>query len=266
MLRASALLALLLLAVAPAASAHAEDAQNHFTVVVKDLSPRATHEIHATFEEGPLREGWVMILVGGLVNGTELQGKLRLNETVVTAWTWTGPAGRILLESTALPATSEDYVIELTNPTDEPAKFFFYFDQSCDCYGKPLPFPGAWAIFNFDFRAGETAWFDLDVQNATVKYDVLTRPGPGGTYPQDFEVVKRFPEDALPNGTMTWKVEEDRTYYFLAQSTGGAEGFATPNVRVSVDSGKDTPLPLALAVCALALAAVALRRLPSRRA
>lgn len=251
----------LLVAFAPQAAAHAEDAQNHFTVTVQDLAPRATHEIHATFEEGPLREGWVMILVGGIVNGTALDGKLVLNGTTVTSWSWADSTGRIFLHSTSLPETSEDYRIQLTNPTDAPAKFFFYFDQSCDCLGKPLPFPGAWAIFNFDFRAGETAWFDLDVTNATVKYEVLTRPGAGGAYPQDFDVLKKFPEDALPNGTMTWKVEEDRTYYFLAQSVGGREGFATPRLRVSVDEVKETPGAGVLAgIALLALVAIAARR------
>lgn len=264
-----------LAALAPGAAAHEEDAVNHFTVTVDDLAPGATREVHATWEGGPLRAGWVLVLVGGVVGDeTPLEVSLTLANETIESWTWTTGGGRVNFVTTALPKTSDGYVVRLTNRGDAEARFFFYFDQSCDCFAKPMPFPGAWAIFNFDFYGGDTVWFRFEDANGTLlaqdalAYRVYERTSGGGRFPDDFRELAG-PDDLLPNGSMTWRVPEDATYYVFAQSQKLPQGtLVEPHFYAAPpDEGKGTPAPgLIAALAAVGLAAaVALTRPRARR-
>ncbi len=258
-LLAIATLAILALAAAPALADHPT---NHFSVSVKDLAPEESITIHAGFEGGPLQKDWVFILVGAVISDhAPLQVVLSLHGDDLGEWIW-APAEEAHLATLALPETSRDYVIELTNIGNESLRYAFYFDQSCDCLAKPLPFPGSFAIFNYDFKEGDDVWFSFDAPPGTeYEYEVLTRIGESGEYPMGFAVEARYPADALENGTIRFTATRPTTYFFLVHSLGGPEGAMlvpvvdVAHAKTNADevATKATPGAPALALIGIAL-------------
>ncbi len=235
------LIGVLAAAMVLAPAAHANHPQNHFTVSVEDLEPGASKTIHAAFENGPLREGWVFMVVGGIVkNDTTLRVDLALaNETVAT-WTW-APSVQMNVNTVSLPETSNNYTITITNTGDQAARYLFYFDQSCDCLLKPLPFPGSYAIFNFDIPAEKRVAFRFDAPEGTAyQYILMQREGAGGSFPEDFKEIAQFPRDEGDDGILRFQTLKADTYYFLVKGLAGEQGaMLEPVIEISDVPGPD---------------------------
>jgi hypothetical protein len=112
------------------------------------------------------------------VNGTE-------------ARTWTVEPGIVNKLTTLLPETGE-YRVLLENPGNETSRYAFYFDQSCNCAGKPIPAelnPGL-VIFNVDARKGQRLQANFpEPEGVAIKVTAAVLEGERGSWPEDFRTL-----------------------------------------------------------------------------
>src|SRR3990172_977402 len=185
------------------AQAHATGA-HHVTPKTVLLPPLSSNETVLEFEGGPLFEGWVFVLVARTRSvGVTVAAALRTGGAAVASWDL--PADSDVRRFALLPQTAT-YTLPLSHPSPaETVAVDFYFDQSCSCLGKYLPykppeilFREALVLFNFDFGVGDKVDVIVPEPNAlNLRVTLATRPGAGVEFPSDFNVLE-VSNDATP--------------------------------------------------------------------
>ncbi|MCA1813675.1 MAG: hypothetical protein LC624_06960 [Halobacteriales archaeon] len=231
------------------------------------------------FEAGALFALSIVPPANGSVEVALRRGHDQAPGDLVRNWTASGSATQVL--GARLPA-NDTYTLWFHNPGQASVSTQFFYDQSCNCAGKPIPseIPHGLVIFNADtFHAGwlHAQVFEPPALHAKVGVGTLE---PGGAWPQDFhELAESAAGRAVPgaqgrvhdfNVTSTGPTR----FYFLAQgvSVDASALPRDPQQRVdalmltpSFETGTGgppakTPLPALLPLLGLGLAALVLRR------
>lgn len=249
------------------------------------LAPGARDAIPLDFERGPFERGWVFVMNARVAsNGTPARVELVYENRTVDAWDV--PPGGTRLLSTLMPETGF-YTLNWSNPGNETVRYAFFYDQSCDCAGKPIPFEilDGMVIFNQDLERGQRvrALF-AEPPAMAVKIWLAKRTGGGGTWPTDFTVLQESlqAEAVREPGAPTegrlhefnFTADETTRYYYFVQSKevyrervrSPNDVFVVPQFQVSSGAGttgaKSAPLGIAIVLAALATSAVLSRRRP----
>jgi hypothetical protein len=279
---AAVVFALLLVAVPPAVG-HAGEA-HHVIPFTAVLGPGEVQEVPLAAEVGPLQGDWVFLVVAWTeTNGTSATFEMFTGGTVAANWTL--PHSGTVRLFTTVPLTA-DYMARLHNPSSwDTVKIIFYFDQSCNCVGKPLPagFGDAIIMFNYDFLAGDDVEVVLnDPQAMTTRMTLARRTGAGSDWPEDFTAMQASEDatfEAGVNGAEDQNVHrfaliapEDGTYFFVVEEkdflllnyTGPASLLILPEVAITPPSEDGFPF-LGIALIVVVVAAVAVGALMVRR-
>lgn len=163
----------------------------HMNIVVQDIAGGAVADHRLEFEEGPLRAGWVFALIIAQQGGNMPLWVAVVSENGTEARNWTLQQGIVNKLTTLLPETGE-YEVHLENPGNETARYGFYFDQSCNCAGKPIPAelnPGL-VIFNVDAQRGRRVQANFpEPEGVAIKVTAAVLDGERGSWPEDFRVL-----------------------------------------------------------------------------
>lgn len=283
-----ALLVLLLLA--PVAAAHGGHEAEHVNPARIDLAPGASNTTELTFTEGmgngSFEAGWVFVLNAILIPGSapatvelHVGHEVALGRAVATFTVQAGPTQRF---TAAMPETGV-YSIVVRNPSvAQNTSLLYFFDQSCNCAGKPIPveLPAGLVLFNVDVPRPST-WKATFPEPPVHRLSVVlaTRENPNSSWPQDFRVLQRSDQAVLRDvgagparlHELTWTADQPGRYYFFVQSAGidlskfdradpVGSVMITPLYEQLKDTPKATPLGLAALVVALGVGALARRR------
>lgn len=286
------LAALLAVLAAPVAHAHGGHEFPHVNPMTTSPRPGGNESVELTFNEGMIdrqdprfEAGSVFVLSARLGNGSGpvevalRQGHVASLGATVAAWTVQGSGTNHVTVS--FPAM-DVYTLVFRNPGPGNASVTWFYDQSCNCAGKPIPVevPEGLVVFNADVKKGSTWRATLPEPRALdISIALAKRVNDQGRWPQDFQVVQRS-ERAVTKDVgagpvqvheLTWTADADARYYFFTQST--AVDTAKFDPRDPAGSVMITPLfeqlgqqktPLGLEVPAgallLALALAARRR------
>lgn len=274
-------------ALAPLAGAnHPQGGFIHVNPRTGTLAPGARDAIPLDFERGPFERGWVFVMNARVAsNATPARAELVYENRTIAAWD-VPPGNNTRLLSTLMPETGF-YILVWSNPGDETVRYEFFYDQSCDCAGKPIPFeiPDGMVIFNQDLERGQRvrALF-AEPPAMAVKIWLAKRTGSGGTWPTDFTILQEsleaevFREPGAPTEgrlhEFNFTADETTRYYYFVQSKevyrdrvrSPNDVFVVPQFQVSSGTDttgtKSTPLGIAIVLAALALSAVLSRRRP----
>lgn len=274
-----AVAALLLTALLPPTQAnHPQGGFIHVNPWRGTLAPGANETIPLDFERGPFEKGWEFVVSAVVLsNGTTLTATLTFENRTVQSWR-VAPGGTRHL-STVMPETGF-YSLVMLNDGNETIRYAFFYDQSCDCAGKPIPFEidGGIVIFNQDLEPGQKvkAVF-YEPPAMAVKIWLAKRTGTGGAWPRDFTVlsqsfnatVVRDPEAPTEGEArfheFAFTADETTRYYYFVQSKvvfldrlqSPNDVFVIPQFKVSYDEQpvKQTPLDAWPALTAIAAAA-----------
>jgi MYXO-CTERM domain-containing protein len=290
-----ALALLAVLAPLPFADAHGGGEFPHVNPFPVRLGPGEAQFLELTFEENMTKAaegnhsfeaGWVFVLSAFLTSDSApVQVALHPGHNLsrgpaVANWTLASHGTQVV--TAGMPVT-DVYTLELrhgggpgrTNMT-------FFYDQSCECAGKPIPLevPNGAVLFNVDVKQGQT-WkatfpeppaYDLSIVLAE-------RTNPLSRWPQDFSVLGRSDQPVVRDvgagpvrlHELGWTAQHDGAYYFLATAIGVhpervdrtdmdrflSSLYITPFYEQVGSAPKAAPAGPELALGALALAALA---------
>jgi hypothetical protein len=289
---ALAALAMLALALAPPAGAHGPASFPHVNPLPVTLAPGEQKAVDIAFDEemadgtmanGTFQQGWVFLLNAKVADGSgPVDAALRLGHQEAlrdVVANWTVAAGPTQHLSARMPAT-DFYVLTLRNPGAANASITFFYDQSCNCAGKPVPteVPDGIVVFNVDLKQGRSVDAVIPEPPALrLKVDAALLASPRARWPDDFRVLA---SSAAPRTTAEGArvhefhlaAEQDERIYFFAEATGvdaakldrsSPERYvASLTITPYYDTGQakavdKTPLGAEVPLAALALAALA---------
>jgi hypothetical protein len=282
----AALALLLALMLLPLAAAHEGHEAEHVNPIRIELAPGGEATREMTFTEGmgngTFEQGWIFTISGLVGAGSApMHVELRRGHTVAlgaaaAAWEFTQPATQTFTAS--FPATDVYTLAFHNNDTTRNATLLYFFDQSCNCAGKPIPVEVAngLVIFNVDVKRGATWMATFPEPRAyPITVALAEQTGSGGRWPQDFRVLQTSAQattrDVGAGPVRLHEVQwtspaDERAYFFVTAGTvdlsrvdrSSAEAFLgslmiTPYYeQVASTTPKPTPAPeaplLALAI------------------
>lgn len=285
---------------APLAVAHGGGEFPHVNPLSVTLAPGQNRTLELTFEENMTRAamgnksfeaGWVFILnavpqVGGAPMVVELRPghNVNLGDAVAT-WTITAPAGNTSLQATTvhaaalMPVTDVYSLVFRHGGGTSNATLTFFYDQTCNCAGKPIPVevPNGLVVFNADVKKGAT-WMASFPKPPVhdLKVTLATRSDLRSRWPEDFAVLQTK-QDAVARDVarlyeVTWTAEQDGRHYFFVESTKQDLSKFNPRDPIAgvmvtpffeqqgAAAPQKTPLGAEVALLAVGLAAVVVGR------
>jgi hypothetical protein len=232
---AVALCACTLLPSASAHQGHIDHVNPHFS----HLEPGGTNTDTLVPNEGTLEKGWEFLVVAIAQNGT---ATLTLTApSGATEREWSVAPGAVAQLNTALKE-SGNYTLTVADRGAGPIDVAYYFDQSCNCVGKPIPveIPQGMVIFNIDPPKGKLV-DALYPEPPAMRFKVTAamRTGERGVWPDDFKVLT---SSETPNVATDPKAPPARLHELTFTSDGTRAYFfveATSVDRAKVASGDD---------------------------
>jgi hypothetical protein len=278
-MRALAAAALLLLAAAPLAEANHPQAFPHVNPLRLSLQPDPPQVIDMEFEGGSFEEGWVFLLNGFVQPGSapaviELRkGNASALGEAVHTFRFTETTTQQL--TTRIPAQGV-YALSAHSEGPGASNLTFFYDQSCNCAGKPIPYevPQGLVVFNVDLKQGQRLYALIPEPSAlTLNVTLHTLGNPRAQWPDDFPLVARSSTARVTDeGARILEFNliamQDGRYYFFAEAARAdpskidpanpaASLFITPYYEQGPAPGPPakTPWPAALGILALGGAA-----------
>lgn len=200
------------LALLPTVTAH-EGATNHITFIEGTLEPGEEQRHELEFLHEPLAAGWIFLL-SIQTEPAALDARLLWNGTVAAQWPVAPVETRVL--SARLPETGY-YTVAFRNTGTATTRYGFFFDQSCNCFGKIIPgnLTGSVVVFNIDLDPGIAAEATLqDPRALDTRVDLaVERAGGEGEWPRGFEILA----SSAGREVHRFNVSSDRSarYYFF---------------------------------------------------
>lgn len=295
LLAPAALLATLASAAAPSL-AH-EDHTPHVNPLTADLGPGEDRTWFLEFTEdetsgGKFGAGWVFVVSARHLEGPAARIELLTAGDNRTVGSWTVEPGNATQVFSGFMPSEDFYSLRVTNPAEEGRlRMIFFYDQSCNCAAKPIPFevPDGLVVFNIDVVQGRRVKAEiLEPPAMSIDLWLATRTDEASVWPEDFRVLQEsrearaFREEGAPSEgrvhTFEFTADATQRYYFFAQSdevfrdridpqSPGASLLIVPQYEVTEGEPKATPLGGLLPLAALALAgllAAALRARPPK--
>ena len=285
-------LALLLLLAAPLAAGHGGGEFPHVNPLQVTLPPEGERLVELTFTEagpgGRFGAGWVFVLNALVAPGAPMRVDLRpghvdgLGEPVAS-WNFSAPGPQRV---TTLMPVEDVYTLHFRHGGGAGnASLLFFYDQSCECAGKPIPveLPNGLVVFNLNATQGATyrATF-FEPAAHTLRVALALRTDPRSHWPEDFAVLQSSQEAQVRDvgagpvrqHELTWTADRtDRYYFFVEAVSTDRSKFDPRNPQAALASVMVTPLfeqvsappkaapgaEGALLLAGLAAAAVALR-------
>ncbi|MHB8606022.1 MAG: hypothetical protein ACYDCK_12285 [Thermoplasmatota archaeon] len=205
---AACVLALVAIAAMPMSDAHLMQL-DHVNPVFGSLAPGANDTDFVRPNNESLEAGWEFV-VAAIVDNATLEIRLVAPSHRVVA-NWSVEPGATARESTSLPETG-NYSLTFHNPGTRAIRYIYYYDQSCNCIGKPVPIeiPHGIVVFNVDPPRGKSldALFP-EPPAMTMKVTAATRVNASGVWPRDFQIVA---ESDTPNAPQDPKAPPARVH------------------------------------------------------
>lgn len=270
-------LLLFLVAAGTAGASHSppvgDDEIDHLMLRVDELGPGETMAFDViSSTHGDPRPGWIYSFFGKLEGNNSIEVRLLFDDEVLDEYTW--DPGQVTMDQTKIQTEGRHQIV-LDNPGDESVWYTFYYDQSCNCESKRIPFPGGSAIFNYPFQGGSTVQIsyplveDWHVYGALAAYDDSL---PSADWPDDFTILQEKEAHGPGKGVEGWgwlnftfSPEETGMYYVYLEALSefptpaqGGQGLILSSMVDLIEEPKEAPaVPFALlGVVLMALVAV----------
>lgn len=163
------------------------------------LEPGAEANVTLAFGAGPLLDSWLLVFQ------FDVQGNIigRLQESShEVEWTWAEGRHR---ETVRLTETGNP-VLTVRNDDNQTSTVRFYFDQTCECFGKNIPEESGSILFNVDAEKGQLVRFDMTLVPVRGTFDT-----PRGTFEGKFAAkahwINPSPDGRTYETIHTWSWE-----------------------------------------------------------